>query len=138
MFGFQSPPARPGSRVPARAINRPADEAARQSRARPGGALAAISTPSGSLPYSTARRSWLVRITSVGTSSQAGQYGWQAIWPDPANPGYYQDLAGWSGTLSSDPLIEDNGNAGLTVGLHVEVQREYYSGQVRTQLAVCS
>lgn len=137
MFGFLAPRQRPGRIVSVPAINRPSAEVARQSRARPGGALAAIVAAGATLPYSTRRRKFLIRITAVGTSTQAGSYSWQAIAPDPDNPGSYLDLAGWTGALGGDAFFEDNGVTHLAIGDRVEVEREWYSGEVRAQFDHC-
>ena len=138
MFGFNSSPQRKRRPVNAATINASAEEVARQSRARPGGAIAAVAAGGTSLPYSTTRRSNLARITSVGTSTQAGSYGWQAIYPNPASPGTYVDDPGWSGTLTADPAWEFSLNASLAVGQRIEQKRDYQSGEMRFQLAACS
>jgi hypothetical protein len=138
MFGFNSPPQRRRRPVNAATINAAAEEVARQSRARPGGAIAAVAAGGTPLPYSTTRRSSLARITSVGTSTQAGSYGWQAIYGDPNNPGTYVDDPGWSGSLTNDPAWEFAGNPSLTVGQRIELKRDYQSGEMRFQLATCS
>lgn len=138
MFGFSAPKQRPGRRLNARAVNRPAAEAERQSRARPGTGLAAIEAAGSRLDYSTSRRTWLIRITAVGTSSaQLGSYAWQAIYAVPGSPGTFADVTGLSGALGGDAFWEINGNSSLAVGTRVEVYREYYSGQVRGQYATC-
>jgi hypothetical protein len=138
MFGFNARRARPGMKIPAASINKPADQVARQSRARPGGALAAIVAAGSALYYSTTRKHWLVRITAVGTSTQAGSYSWQAIAPVAGSPGTYTDLTGWTGSLGGDAFFEDNGNSSLAVADRVDVYRDYHSGQVRAQYDHCS
>ncbi len=101
--------------------------------------MASIEAAGTRYDYTTTRRTWLIRITAVGTTTaEVGSYGWQAIYGDPDTPGTYVDLPGWSGDLGEDAMWEVNGNASLTVGLRVEVYREYYSGQVRGQYATCS
>jgi|GEM_PF-6935404 len=137
MFGYTAPKARPGRKLQAGSINRPAEAVERQSRSRPGGALSQIQAAGSGLTYSTSRRKWLIRITAVGTSTQSGSYSWQAIYPVPGTPGTYADLAGWTGSLGGDAFFEDNGTSTLTVGTRVEVYREWYSGQVRAQFAKC-
>lgn len=137
MFGFHAPRARPGPGVLARAINRPAEEVARLARSRPGGAISEIELAGSGYQFSTSRKSWLVRITAVGTSGQAGTYSWQAIAPVPGNANSYVDITGWSGTIGQDALFEDNGNTALLIGLKVPVHRDYHSGQVRTQFDSC-
>lgn len=76
----------------------------------------------------------MVRITSVGTGTQAGSYGWQRILGGPG--GSWVDAPG-SGTLALDPLYEANGYAGLAVGDRVEAVREVGSGEMRTQMEHC-
>src|SRR5258708_21945674 len=106
MFGFQAPRARPGRRPKASSINRPAGQVERQSRSRPGGAISATEAAGSALDFSTTRRHWLIRITAVGTSVDAGTYSWQAIYPVPGTPGTYADLAGRSGGIGGDALVQ--------------------------------
>lgn len=145
MFGFTAPRQKSGRPVLAPAVDRPAREAARQSRSRPGPGLAGIESAGAMLVRSTVRRPWAVRITAVGTSSsgaaphsvQLGAYGWQAIAPDPAAPGNYRDIPGWAGTLTSDPAWELNDNPSLAIGTRAIVDRDYASGLVQFQLDRC-
>ena len=137
MFGFQSPKTRPGRRILAGAINRPAELVERMARSQPGGTLSTIDVGGTQLNYPNRPTQFLIRITAVGTSSQYGQYSWQAIYAVPGSPGTYADLHGWSGSLGGDAFYEDNAVGTLAVGDRVEVERDYYSGTVRGQYAHC-
>jgi hypothetical protein len=97
--------------------------------------IEAAGTP---LSYSTTRRKWLIRITAVGTSGQAGTYSWQAIAPLAGTANGFTDLTGWAGTIGQDALFEDNGNPGIPVGTRIPVSRDYHTGQVRAQFDSCS
>ena len=130
MFGFQAPRQRPGKATSVAAVNRPLDAVARLARSRVGSGMASNEAAGILLPFSTGRRLWVVRLTSVGTGGQAGQYGWQAIAGDRANPGTFLDVLDWSGTLSLDPAFEDNLNHNLTVGSQSNTCHGAFNGQM--------
>jgi hypothetical protein len=61
------------------------------------------------------------RITAVGAG---GIYGWRGIAADADNPGTWLDMdSSISGTTTSDPLFERNGNSTLPVGTRVLMTR---------------
>lgn len=67
------------------------------------------------------------RITVVGT---LGKYGWQGICGTTG--GAWVDLpTNVSGTLTADPCYEANANAGVAVGVRVELRRDPATGEWR-------
>ena len=83
---------------------------------------------------------YVMKITEVGTGSQAGAYAWQAEYADPANPGQWLDLdAKLSGTLADDPMYEFNLNPNLTVGMIVgPAMRVGRNQEMRFLYSICS
>ena len=79
-------------------------------------------------PTIVEERFW-VRVTSVGTGTGAGSYGYQTIRGLPSG--------GWEDVGGTGTFYEASGFASLAVGTRVEIMREQHSKELRVQLENC-
>jgi hypothetical protein len=110
-----------GKPIAAKTLNRPIAVAEQLSGMSFEAPLSATRTAGGSSVRVVLPPVMDARITDVGGG---GLYGWQGIAPDADSPGDWLDLpTDISGTTTTDPLLERNGNDLLAVGTRVEMKR---------------